>query len=291
MRMRNAFVFAGVLICGCLLPVESAAIIVFGGDNDSTTGNPGCGVPFDSVGGMAGGSGVYLGNGYVLTAKHVSIGDITFGSAVYHVDSSVGKIPINVPGSNVDLAVFKLTESPNVAAVTLYGGGVERIGGVLSVVAGWGVGRDPSVSVDSNIVAWGNASTRAHRWGTQTVVAAGFAPAGDGYPYSYFALQTHAAGTSQSSAALTVYDSGGALFTNVDGNWYLSGIAAGVQKSGSSTFGDDLVPGDMNQFVNVAPYKNQILTLVPEPSAWAFAGGVFAGALALMRVYRRQRRK
>jgi hypothetical protein len=63
---------------------------------------------WDYVGQVNGASGVYLGNGWVLTAAHVSGGDFTLDGITYGMvdgsDESVG---------SSDLTLFQISSSPN----------------------------------------------------------------------------------------------------------------------------------------------------------------------------------
>jgi hypothetical protein len=90
-------------------------------------------------------------------------------------------------------------------------------------------------------------------------------------------------------AGMAQNDSGGALFQLIDGNWYLAGIATAVQGPGNSVFSSLGVSasGDINVFVRIAPYSEQIYAAIPEPSTWALLAG-FA-ALALVIAVRRLR--
>ncbi len=75
-----ALLCLGLLVLGS---VESRALVFWNLDNSANQTDPGTGVPWDSVARVAGtnlslanttGSAIYLGNGYMLTANHVTLG-------------------------------------------------------------------------------------------------------------------------------------------------------------------------------------------------------------------------
>jgi len=283
-----------VVVAGAWLSAPSAgAMVLFGLDNSANQTDPGTGVPFDAVGFVCGangttpqGSAINLGGGYMLTAKHVSDSAInnnapyvTFdGTTFYQRDLTY--IPTQV-APNVDLAVFRLTAVPTVGAVHIYTGATEQIAAATQV--GWGIGRNPTVPIDSAVVTWGTDSTIAKRWGLNkplTVRTISYDS------YSYQAIETIAgnatgspAGLGDSEASTTLYDSGSGLFQKISGTWYLIGVPTVAQTNGSSTFGNDTVTntpaGDYNYAVRIGTYSSNILALIPEPSvAGLLAGGV-----------------
>jgi hypothetical protein len=93
-------------------------------------------------------------------------------------------------------------------------------------------------------------------------------------------------------AALTIYDSGSALFRQIGSEWYLVGLGAYVQNSGYSSASDESNPNDSsdNYFIRISSYSNAIdrigAVAVPEPSSsHYFVGGLlFLGFLALCKI-------
>jgi hypothetical protein len=80
-----------------------------------TTGWPTSGVTgWNYVGSVAGASGVYLGNGWVLTAAHVGFGNFTLGTAPAYtaVPGSLNYI-YNSDGTMADIVLFKIQTSPS----------------------------------------------------------------------------------------------------------------------------------------------------------------------------------
>ena len=83
------------------------------------------GFEYSNVGKIGGASGVYLGNGWVLTAKHVAAGDITFGDTTYHYDGDDSYLIENPSGiagldsTYTDLRLYHLTEEPDLPAIKI----------------------------------------------------------------------------------------------------------------------------------------------------------------------------
>mgnify|MGYP001170042750 CR=1 FL=1 len=288
------------------------AMLYYNLGNAANTTDPGTGVPFDSVGKITtadgsgiSGSAIYLGGGYVLTAHHVTtnatFSHVTFGSTVYQVDMTAfsGSMSIQVePG--VDMKILKLTTAPDIAPVNLLSAPIENFSEAATLV-GWGNGRDPSAALGETVVPWGNTTTSAHRWGlnvprfTETLsydsyscvdliitILGGPAPTYD------------PPGVGDAEAALAVYDSGGGLFQEINGTWYLVGLAVATDINGVSTFGDDQPfvesQGDFNYFVRISSYYDSILAIIPEPSTATLLGmTLFSAALVFGRGRRNAR--
>jgi len=285
---------------------ESRAVVLFNLPNSANQSDPGTGVPWgsvakvsDSAGGSQTGSAVHIGNGYLLTANHVTINAtsrfVTFdNSTFYEIDPSF-KAGSRQYGkqvaANVDMAVIKLTTIPvGVPSAVVLPNGQELI--APATLIGWGFGRDPSAPLGSAVVNWGSTSTAAKRWGFN-VPRDAVAIAYDSY--SYEALRTVTGGTSNPSglgdaeAGLTTYDSGGGLFQQLGGSWYLIGVNAAAE-SNPTTFGPDRISnilsrGDYNYFGRVSAYDTQILALVPEPDSGLLAAAAMTilGAVAMHR--------
>ncbi|WP_386819921.1 trypsin-like serine protease [Luteolibacter algae] len=263
----------------------ASALVIYGGDNSTNRTDPGSGLPFESVGSLSnlsgdiGGTGIYLGNGYVLTAGHVAPYDrITFDGTTFFTRDASPEIRV-APG--VDLKIIHLSSAPPLSGVSIYTGSDESLS--PATIVAYGVGRsDDGSSLDT--VTWGDTSTVAKRWGTNQI--GGSIDDFNYSSYAFDALQT-TLGQTAGEAGATVFDSGSGLFQNIAGNWYLTGITSVVtQKSGSgtSTFGTDspalVLPGapssllqppgsgDVNLFVRLSSYATAItgLTSVPEPS-------------------------
>jgi hypothetical protein len=263
--------FSSLVVLAAIACSQAHAVILFGGDNLANRTDPTNGVPWTNVGAFANGtggwtgSGVYLGNRYVLTAHHVTLtSQVTFDGATFHsVEGSTTPLP------GVDLRLVRLASDPGLPRTALTAGTSEI--GVAGYIVGWGVGRNPAVPTNTALVAWGDATTAAKRWGTN-VPKGVEAITGT---YDYDSLVT-VLGTLEGAneAALTLFDSGAALFQEVGGLWRLSGIGTSVDTQGSSFFGLDAIggPGDgeRNYFVRIGAYADAILSIVHPPPVIAY---------------------
>lgn len=271
-------------------PVFAQAIINFGLTNSDNLTSPGGGLPFDSVaqvenndGTSLSGSAVYLGNGYMLTANHVSMRSfVTFDNGSTYIARDLSYTPQQV-APNVDMKIFRLAQDPGVTPVNLLETGSE-LASVVTLVGG-GVGRDPSTPVDSDVVPWGNSGpTAAKRWGENVleplVVNLGYQSG------SYEALFTVAGssnpgtvqtGVGDTEAGATLFDSGSALFQNIVGQWFLIGLTTSVSTNGSTTFDEDTFAvvnntliidgGDLTFYARVSSYADNInAIIIPEPA-------------------------
>lgn len=283
MRILNPLCACWLAACG-----SAHAIILFGLDNSANQTDPETGVPFDAVarlsntaGTSLGGSAVHIGAGWMITANHVNPFDsATFdGTTFYHRDTSTPTVQLGTS----DMKLFRLTATPTVGAANIYTGSAETT--AAATIVGWGRGRDPSVPVGSNTVAWsGSDSTSAKRWGLNR-------PAGlTNAIYSSYNFESiytilgsstgSPSGLGENEAAMAMLDSGGGMFQQIDGIWYLIGIAVAVETANSSFFGNDAPidgRGNANFFARVSTYSDDVFSItgitgIPEPSIVFLAG-------------------
>lgn len=263
----------GILLClfSTLFQQDAQAIILLGGDNSANQFDPGGGIPWESVGEMAGGTGVYLGNGYVITAAHVNpFATINLGGMLYSYDGGA-----TTTFGTADLRVFHLSSTPTVGAAVLYTGNLET--SVPATLIGTGFGRDPNTSVGATVVPWGTAepSTRAKRFGTNQPNS--FTTIFSGSYGSETIITSLGSLAGPDEAALTSLDSGSGMFQNIGGSWFLTGIGAYVTTDGSSTFGNNLPPdnalatGDFNAFIRISRYATAVSAAIPEPGQTSLA--------------------
>lgn len=286
-------------ICFCASPAR--AIILFGADNSANTSDPGGGLPWDAVGKLTNStattvapSAIYLGNGYMLTANHVDmtgLTSVTFdGTSTLLIDTSY--TPKQV-AAGVDLKIFKLTTNPSVTAVHLLSLPVEQVANAYMV--GWGVGRDPAESVGDTSVLWGNNATATKRWAINVPKVATTIGGYDAIKTFLGSPTGTPSGVGADEGALTINDSGSALFQKLGDTWYLIGVATTVETAGTSNFGNDtstLPHGDYNGFVRISSYAEDIdkIIAVPEPAALPLAALAALAGWAMRPLSRRTRR-
>ncbi len=288
-----------VLLAASVLPAR--ALVLWNLDNSANQTDPGTGAPWGAVakvvnssGSLLSGSAVYLGDGYLLTANHVTM-DLTYSFVTFDEVEFFAIDPAYNDGARtygkqvatgVDMAVFKLTSIPaSATAATLLPTAIEQI--APATLVGWGVGRSGGSPLESTNAVWGAADTSKKRWGVNTPKAVGTDP------YDYVITIAGATGPDfdpdglgNAEAGVTLYDSGSGLFQEIGGNWYLIGITTTTEDVGSTDFGNDSASGagrgDADYFARISSYDEQITALVPEPSTislLALATGALAVAL------------
>ena len=268
---------------------QARAIVFFSQGNDANLTSPGGGLPWDNVVQMQSstgpiGTGVYLGNRYVLTAGHVGpLTSVKVGFVNYLLDSSPA-----VAIGTADMKLVRLARDPGLGTVRLNTSSVSDVGSAYLV--GYGVGRAPSSLLGTSPVTWGDSSTATKRWGTNFVDGAIGAALVGGYTSDLLRTQFNSnAGVNE--AALTIYDSGSALFRQIGSDWYLVGLGAYVQNSGYSLASTQFNSKDSDDsyFIRISSYAGSSVMIggvgVPEPSSQSllFVGAAFLSACLLAR--------
>ena len=288
--MRVSLRLLGALLA-VFAPLNLAqAIVFYSQGNEANLSSPaGLNLPWDNVVQMRStsgpiGSGVYLGNRYVLTAGHVGpLTSVKVGYVDYLLDSSPA-----VAIGTADMKLVRLASDPGLGGVRL-NSNPSADGGAAHLV-GYGVGRASSSLLESNPITWGDSSTAIKRWGTNFVDGAIGAALVGGYTSDLLRTQFNSnAGANE--AALTIYDSGSALFQKIGSEWYLVGIGAYVQNSGYSLASAQFnsTESDDNYFIRISSYANSSVMIggvaVPEPSSQSllFVGVAFLSACLLAR--------
>ena len=265
------------------------AIVFFSQGNDHNLTNPGDNLPWDNVVQMHSGTGpigtgVYLGNRYVLTAGHVGpLTSVKVGLVDYLIDSSPA-----VAIKTADMKLVRLASDPGLSEVRLNINSTADVGAARLV--GYGVGRAPSSLLGTSPVTWGDSSTATKRWGTNFVDGPRSGIQVGGYTSDLLRTEFNSnAGVNE--AALTIYDSGSALFRQIGSDWYLVGLGAYVQNSGYSlaSFQFNSTESDDNYFIRISSYATSVDVIggvsVPEPSSQSllFVGAAFLSACLLAR--------
>ncbi len=238
-------------------------------------------------------SGVYLGDGWVITAFHnvtidhstFAFGPVTFGGLPYAADPSTATRLHNPNNSLADLAIFRLTSEPPLlgaslsgstpnqnTAVRMMGNGVDR---ELNET-GWDVngGVWTEVGTGGAVLGYDLIGARSMRWGTNTVQPNALTPVDQGFG-SVLTFQLDFDRVAGEGMA-TTGDSGGGVFVKSANAWQLAGVmvAAGAfngQPAASVSYGFN-GNGNVTYVADIATYKNEIDTImasVPEPSSVA----------------------
>ena len=251
---------------------KALALILYGSgptdlNNAQNTTPPANGSPWYNLVqfGQNNASGVYLGNGYVLTANHVSMVDsgLVINGVSYNRDLSFTPLQITenegttAYADSVDLKLIKIFGSPPLPVLQSLPLNFSTTDvNLTSTIMGWGVGKGSIIPNQGWY--WGGDNTRAQRWGTSTTASSSSTATYSGYQYD--ALRTYfyrAYGST--TAEIAIGDSGGGLFQKFSNTWKLSGITTTVLQylSGAAQY-DGILGGsdqpDAAEFVRISRY-------------------------------------
>jgi len=210
-------------------------------------------------------SGVYLGNGWVLTAGHVGAGNFQLGGPTGPIYDAAGPGQ-GLHGSTADVWLFQISSSPSLPSLNIATSPPTAFSFLQagSSVAMLGYGE-----------AGGGTTTEA--WGLNTVTQASETVDIQNTNFSSTDFETaYGTTTSGLSSVINDYylnsgDSGGGdfIYNSSLGEWQLAGINEALDDNNDSFM------------IQLSSYESQIgaITGVPEPSPVAFFG---LGALALL---------
>lgn len=316
LAIRRLTFVAGVMLTTCMFPAIGRAVIVAGGDGSQNTTAPlvddfgfaKVGRVFDTMDGVFIG-GVYLGEGWVLSAYHgvrdasgtgFLFGSVSFGSEFFTVDAT-SAVRLTTPGQgNADLALFHLFPPyPSVAAAAL-AASTPAAGSTLAML-GNGRNRDTietrwNVNTATNPDTWTEtagpgdrqgykwAAGSQLRWGMNARTADALSNVNNGFGITrMFRTQFDNDGSAIASEAQgSPGDSGGGVFYKNGSTWELAGIMLTVSTPLDGQPAETTVFGSQTFSADVAAYRAQINATIPEPSAAALLA-VAAGALLSQR--------
>jgi hypothetical protein len=298
-------IFAIPVLLFLLGAVSAQAGMILDGVNDSLYRS--WSNQFPSAGLISGGgSGTLIAPDLVLTAAHVNLGDFTIGGKTYTGASIVRHPQYVLNGNNLnfgfDIAVIRLsTIVDNVTPTTWYKGTAE-LGKVMSLTgfgqtgvgslaspSGGGVARAGTNTIDL-IESFSNGS--GGQVGAQNaILLADFdSPNGFGAPGQYNTMGS--ATPNPLEYHLATGDSGGGVFLQENGVWYVAGVNSGVssqfdltQKAGDNTqiFGY----GAVSYITRVSSFQDFIeIHAVPEPSSILLSASAVLACAAGYRIRR-----
>lgn len=252
----KAFSFRlGIIAVGLLLATSAPAVLIASGDGTGNTTAPPVDPGWSHVGSMNGLSGVYLGDGWVLTANHVGTGPLTLNGVSYPVVPNSSVRLEHAPGVLTDLLLFRLISDPGLSTLPI-AAAPPPLGAEAILI---GFGRDRGVPFTfSGHPGWRWAYTSAKRWGTNAVSQTSIDLNLNGAPVRAFGLSFDDLGGASPEAVVTTGDSGGAAFLEdalagiLVARWFFGG------QTTSSVFGNGSFVADLSF------YQSQILAVTAE---------------------------
>lgn len=309
-----------LVLLGSFVPGESRAVIVGGGDGTQNGGlaTPVVGTIGNNVGLVNGATGVYLQNGWVLTAAHVGAGSILFPAlgTSFSFDGLQYRV-LNPDGTPTDLLLFHLVGTPALSSTPIGAtpGAVLASNGRSVIMNGAGQSRSSGlsyfdVSTDPWTVSATPTSEAGYFYGGPNVLRYGENQVVDAVPQIDD-------GFGKTDALITVFnpgqnpfalaqespgDSGGAMFSQnpLTMEFELVGLILAIgrtnspaipgQPGNSAVFSTTTFGGNdsITASADLSSYNAQItaITAVPEPATIAlFVCGAlaFAGQAGLRR--------
>jgi hypothetical protein len=240
------------------------------------------------------GTVIYLGAGWALTANHVALtSTINFGGTWFTVDmSSVHQLK-NADNSPTDLKMFRVQGEPDLPeilssylATAPTSGHVFMIGNGMTrgVEKFWNVSRatnpwtwteisEPANPTSSQFGGVTIASPRTIRWGENTAFENGVYNVGmnvTGFLTQFDKLKFTGQAPLPNEAQASAGDSGGAVFSFVNGKWVLSGLMLAVSGSMSGQPADTALYGNITLMADLYAYRTQILNIVGVAGRYVF---------------------
>jgi hypothetical protein len=263
---RLAAAFA--LVLGALAPLPASAVLIATGDGTGNTTAPSPDPGFANVAVIGVLSGVYVRNGWILTAGHVGAKPTELLGETYQpVPGSAVQFQ-NPGGGAADLMAFKLLDAfpplPDLALAD----SAPTLGTDVTMI-GHGLNRGvPLMHMGQD--GWDWAVGWVKRWGTNAIsdldsdgTWGGAGVTTESFGLRFDEIATPAPG--QHEAACTHGDSGGAVFAGSGASTRLVGIQFAViptlvnQPSGSSFYTNECLAADLFQF------RSDILAVIDQP--------------------------
>lgn len=297
-RLGMMMLAAGLL---CSLSSLPAAGMVINADTTAAS-NPSANTiaPLDdpgwaNVGLFGGGGGVYLGNGWVITARHFSLANtITFDTGTFNriAGTTVNLQNPDPSDGNPDLRMFRIDGNPGLPALSIIESS-PTVGTAL-VMIGHGrirvselkdvTGTSPPGPPQPDRTGYEvSTSTRQKTWGTNNVsqLTALFEDDGGRVTHAFRSTFDDVEGNAQG----TIGDSAGGAFIYNEtlDQWELAGVLLAItsftnQLDNTAAFGNQTI------FADLSIYRDQIITIIPEPNTLGLLG------VSLLILLRRRRR-
>ncbi|MEE3327844.1 MAG: trypsin-like peptidase domain-containing protein [Myxococcota bacterium] len=256
---RGLAALALLFLILCIHPGEGQAVLIDSGDGTGNITAPANDPGFDHVADIKGLAGVYLQNGWVLTAYHVGSGDIELKGVTYDfVPGSFQRVQTSL-GDTPDLALIKLAGDPELPAMDIATQTPPTNAELILI----GNGRSRGAALTwSGLGGWNYAYPFIKRWGTNRINASVTLSNTESF-YMEFNAPGDSTYTTHEAIA-TVGDSGGGVFQETGSGWVLAGTMFAVSKSQNQP-ADTALYTNATYAVDVATYRAGILSVISVP--------------------------
>jgi hypothetical protein len=241
---------------------EAQSVLISTGDGTGNTTPPSSDPGFDNVGSIGGLTGVYVGNGWVLTANHVGENPIVLLGVTYDPVPGSGVRFQNPNLSFADLKAYKLLgPDPPLPALVITDAAASQ-DTLITII---GNGRNRGVATTwSGHTGWDWGVGHAVRWGTNKILELNTLVFNTQSFSTGFDDLKRGQAKGQDEADLVTGDSGGAAFTGGGASAELIGIlfARGTftdQPANTSLF------NDLGYVADLFAYRNDILAVIDQP--------------------------
>jgi hypothetical protein len=212
------------------------------------------------VGTLNGASGIYIANGWVLTASHVGVNNFTLGSTTFTYDGNYLQLT-NSDGTTTDMYLFHLSPPPPTPPVAL-ASSTPAVNSVVDMIGYGHISGSTQQTIGSytgfywsaqGYKSWGN----NHVNSGLSVINAGLGN------ITLFNTDFTAPGASQASdeAQAAAGDSGGGVFFHAAAGWQLAGMID-LEGTFSGQAASTACYGDLTYSADIATYRNQIISII-----------------------------
>jgi hypothetical protein len=249
---------------------DARAVLISTGDGTGNTTAPAADPGFDNVGSIGGMTGVYVGNGWILTANHVGENPIILLGVTYDPVTGSGVRFRNPDSSLADLKAFKLLGPDPPLPDLAITDSAPTLNSLITII---GNGRDRgSATTWGGLTGWNWDNERTIRWGTNKISDEDVLVLGTQAFSVVFDKLSPGQAQGQHEADVVNGDSGGAAFTGSSTTAELIGIlfARGVftDQPNNTSLMDTQGVGNLGHIVDLFAYRTDILAIIDQPD-WA----------------------
>ena len=263
---------------GLLLALPASALVI--ASQAANDGPPADDPGFDNVGALSVFSGVYLGYGWVITARHVGLHDAVFGGVTYPQVPGSEVIIEHDASNDADLRMYQVDPWPDLPPLVIRADLIPDPGttttDVVMVGKGWaagapvinqsGPGNDCAGSPPSPCGFFWNLvgpPYQSMRWATNRIQALELDFTFPGNPYTTDSIATEFDRSlpTPHEAQVANGDSGAAVFIKNAGSWELAGILHSREEFGAQP-ASTAVYGNRSLAADLSLYRDQIAPIV-----------------------------